>query len=103
MKITKQKIKDFYEDHKVEVMTISLIIGGIVIARILKPERKEVEVLPEWARKWRSKCDTDNLLYDSGLPIFADDSMMVIYDDAFANDEVMNQFKEDGYTIIERA
>jgi len=109
MKIeTKQKIKEFYGKRKLEIIAGSLIIGGIIIAVILKPEKVEIhdieviEVLPEWAEKKQRKCMDENLLCSNDLPIFADDSHMTIYSDAFVDDRAMNEFKENGYSIIER-
>ena len=109
MKIeTKQKIKEFYKKRKLEIIAGSLIIGGIVIACILKPKPGEVqlemvEVLPEWALKWQEKCDEDMLLYDSGLPVFADEEETIIYRDALDGDFALEDAELDGFTVIDRA
>ena len=109
MKIeTKQKIKEFYERRKVEIITGSVIVGGIIIATILKPKKVEtkfetIEVLPEWAEKWCGKCDDESLLYESGLPMFADDEYTIIYKDALADGYSVEEAEENGLTVIERA
>jgi hypothetical protein len=109
MKIeTKQKIKEFYETRKLEIAACGLIIGGIIIATILKPKQAEtkfeiIEVLPEWAENWRQKCDDNMLLYESGLPIFADEESMIIYRDALADNYSVQDAEEQGLTVIERA
>ena len=105
---TKQKIKEFYEKRKGEIIAGSLIIGGIIIATILKPKQGEtqlemIEVLPEWAIRWEQKCDDLMLLCDSGLPIFADEEQTIVYKDALSDGYSVNDAEEDGFTIIERA
>jgi hypothetical protein len=109
MKIeTKQKIKEFYERRKVEIIIGSTIIGGIVIACILKPKQGEtkleiIEVLPDWAEKYKQKCDNENLLYENGLPMFANDECTIIYKDALADEYSVNDAENDGFIVIERA
>lgn len=109
MKIeTKQKIKEFYEKRKLEIITGSVIVGGIIIACILKPKKGEiqleiVEVDPEWAYKWKEKCNDDCLLYENGLPIFANDEQTTVYKDALSKDYSVENAELDGFTVIDRA
>lgn len=105
---TKQKVKEFYEKRKLEIVAGSLIFGGIVIACILKPKTVEIhdvtniEVLPKWAEKWKAKCDDEILLYENGLPVFADEYKQIVYRDALAPEYSVKRAEEDGFTIIER-
>lgn len=109
MKIeTKQKIREFYEKRRLEIVAGSLIIGGIVISCILKPKKveikyKTIEVLPEWAEIWENKCDNEFLLYENGLPVFADEEQTIIYRDALAEEYSVEEAESDGLTVIERA
>jgi len=109
MKIeTKQKIKEFYEKRRLEIIAGSVIIGGIIIACILKPKPGEtklemVEVLPEWAINWQEKCDEDMLLYENGLPVFANYDEQIIYKDALAEGYSVYDAETDGLTVIDRA
>ena len=105
---TKQKIKEFYEKRKLEIITGSLIIGAIIIACILKPKPGEiqlemVEVEPDWAIEWKDKCNQDCLLYESGLEIFADDEQTIIYKDALDDGYSVRNAELDGFTVIDRA
>ena len=105
---TKQKIKEFYERRKVEIVAGSLIIGGIIIATILKPKQGEtklemVEVLPEWAIKWKEKCNNETLLYENGLPCFADDEQTIVYRDALGEGYSVESAELDGFKVIDRA
>ena len=109
MKIeTKQKIKEFYEKRKLEIIAGSLIVGGIIIACILKPGKVEVhdvtniEVLPDWAEKWKQKCIDEDLTPDKGLPVYANDEKTIMYDDVFVDRVAMEDWRENGFTIIER-
>jgi len=110
MKIeTKQKIKEFYVKRRLEIIAGGLIVGGIIIASILKPEKVEIhdvtniEVLPEWAKEWKQKCNNENLMYNNGLPVFADDTYCAIYSDALADGYSKQDALDEGFTIIERA
>ena len=108
MKIeTKQKIKEFYKRRKVEIITGSLILGGIIIAVILKPKPGEtkyekIEVVPEWAKIWKQKCDDETLLYNNGLPVFADDEQITVYRDALSDDYSVESAELDGFTVVDR-
>ena len=102
----KQKIKEFYKKHKVAIIVGGTIITGFIIITIVKSKKgksQEIEEIQQWTEEWIDNCDVNNLLYENGLPIFADDDMTTIYRDALADDYAVNEAEEDGFTIVDRA
>ena len=100
-----EKSKKFIKKHQKEIIFIGgSIVGIIVTAAIYNSKEKEVitkTIIPEWAEKWREKCDKECLLYENGLPIFADDNQMTVYRDA-CMPEAIPDLIEWGFKIIDR-
>jgi hypothetical protein len=102
----KQKIKEFYKKHKVVILLGGTIITGFIIITIVRSKKgktQEIEELQQWTDQWIDNCDVNNLLYENGLPIFADDDMTIVYRDALADDYSIQEAEENGFTIIDRA
>ena len=89
---------------KKDTIKNSLVTGLTIVVTVLTfmliKERKETERLPDWAYKWREKCCADDLIFENGLPFFAEDGTTA-YSDAFSNDQIRD-LKRDGYKIIDR-
>lgn len=102
----KHKIKEFYKKHKVVILLGGTIITGFIVITIIKSKKEntqEIGDVQQWTDEWIDNCDENNLLYESGLPIFADDNMTTIYRDALADDYSVCEAEENGFTIIDRA
>lgn len=106
-KLTKVKsdMEAFYKKHKKKIIFAGGCVLGVGVGYIIKrPEVREVikeAALPAWVDKWTDKCDRENLLYENGNPVFADDTYNVIYRDAIA-DGCEQYFIDDGYEVIDR-
>lgn len=107
MNIKIEEIKEFVKKHKKGILFTGGVILGATVAIVickstLKGEVKIIERLPEWAEKWRAHCMSNNLLYENGLPIFANLEHTAIYRDAIVESAIPD-FIEMGFEIIDRA
>jgi len=101
-----KKGKEFVKKHEKGLLIAGGAILGVAITALICGKRKEHFIalfpeIPEGLLDWKNKCDRENLLYNSGLPIFADEDQMIVYRDAIAP-EYLQQAANDGFTIIER-
>lgn len=101
-----EKSKAFVKKHKNGILFIGgTVLGVIVTVAVCKSKKVEPKIelrFPEWASKWMDKCNSENLLYENGLPIFANEEQTVVYRDA-CDPEAIPELIECGYEIVERA
>jgi hypothetical protein len=103
MNVSVRGIKNFVKRHQRGILFIGGTILGVTVTTIICKSKKGeiIEVLPEWAKKWKDHCDIEMLLYDSGLPIFANPEQTIIYRDAIV-ESAIPEMVECGYQIIDR-
>ena len=112
MKINRETCKGFWNRNKGVIIAGGVVLLGIVGTAILLNEDKDdveskakaLSDTPDRSNEseWKSHCDQHSLLYDSGLPMFADEAKFIIYRDAI-EPESIKIFEEDGIEIIDRA
>jgi hypothetical protein len=100
-----EKGKAFVKKHQKGILFVGGTILGIAVITVFRKPKIETVTkieLPEWADKWIDKCDNECLLYENGLPIFANDDQTAIYRDA-CEPSAISELQECGYEIVERA
>ena len=97
----KERVKGFWKKHKHAILIGgSVVVAGLALCLIPKGENEpEVEEVKEDT----VELEWDECMTDDGVvrPIFANENQTAIYDYAFANEEVKQQYIEDGYEVIE--
>jgi hypothetical protein len=107
-----KKIKKVWNDHKGLVITTGLGIGaGLCYLMLSKNAEEENVMIPEEEIKMLADeaCEEtfknipdDCCLVDGEVkPIYENGDETRIYDYAFENDQVKEEFRELGYTIVE--
>lgn len=103
------KFKKFVKKHKVAISLVGGTVIGLAAGSFIYKTKKvyitkEIirEITPEWVKEWENHCNTNNLLYQNGLPIFANEEQTKIYRDAFAPEADIQSFIESGFEIVER-
>jgi hypothetical protein len=102
-----EKIKGFVKKHQNAILFVGGIVLGATAAVLIsrgstcKVVEIEKQVFPPWAVKWRAHCDMNALLYENGLPIFANPEHTIAYRDACVPDSIPDLI-EAGYQIIDR-
>ena len=112
MKINRETCKGFWNRNKGAIIAGGGVLLGIVVTAILlnvekedvEGEAKALSYTPDRSNEseWKSHCDQHSLLYDSGLPMFADEAKFIIYRDAVEPEDIKLFKEEDGFTIIDR-
>lgn len=104
------KIKLFAKKHRTPLLFIGGIIIGVAVTTIVLKTKKtfiikqiqQLEQIPEWVGKWKAHCNNLNLLYENGLPIFANPEMTMVYRDAISKHASIPELIEQGFQIIDR-
>jgi hypothetical protein len=105
-----EQVKGFVKKHQKGILFVGgLVLGAtaaILISRgsteeVIKVVEVEKAVLPEWAVNWKNHCDLNDLLYENGLPIFANPECTIAYRDACEPDAIPKLI-EQGLQIIDR-
>lgn len=104
----KEKMKKFWNKHKGVIITAGISIGAGLCYLAIAETKKELKELPEkFAAELLDETNgVDNLkcLVDGEWkPIYENGDETKIYSYAFENDQVKEEFRELGYTIVEEA
>lgn len=94
------RFKKFVKKHKAVIAFVGGTTVGLAVGAVIYKSGKEVKI-PEWVSTWQRHCDVNSLLYENGLPIFANNERTKIYRDAIAPGCIQN-FIEDGFEIVDR-
>lgn len=102
-----KNVKEFIRKHNKEILFIGGLAFGIagtyLVCKSKMGKTITLKDVPEWAVKWRDHCDVENLLYENGLPIFANLDQTQIYRDALSSKANVAELIEQGFEIVERA
>ena len=102
----KEKMKKFWNKNKGIIITTGTLVGAGVCYLLLSKGTDELveETFNEFTEEVIGDLelgDYECLVDGEVKPIFENDDETRIYDYAFANDQVKEEFREAGYTIVE--
>lgn len=99
-----KKMKKFWNDHKGLIITTGIgVVGGICYLALSKCSEEESDELIDINEDNIDIGDFECLVDGEVKPIYENGDEMRIYDYAFENDQVKEEFRELGYTIVEGA